>query len=585
MTGAAVEEELAESFVQLPRRVRVWPWAWLLPATLFVLPLGAAEGWYGKTVAGDVYGSDAVQYLDIARAFERGDLHSALNPLWSQGYPALLAVVRPLFRAGLEGEWNSIRALNFAIFVVSWLAFVGLTSELLRGRERSGTTILGAVCAFVTAQVCMDQVSRVGPDQLVAGFFFLVCMLLLKLMRNPGLGLSAGLGIALGLGFLAKSIFLPLGCVALAIAAIGMRRQLRILAPAAGLFAVVVLGYGAALSRAVGAPTLGEAGSLNYAWHVNRLAKWVHWEGGADPADKAWPRPWIARFAHWDTDPPDFGRPVHPDVGLGTVPTVYVFHAPVEATYVPYFDPPYWYQGYRHIVRWRYQVVALGKNVGDLLHVLVVQPFFWALSLAWLVLWRGPRIARDRSAMHGAQASLLAAMGVALYLPVHLEGRYLAPFLAVLAVALLAREGVPVGRQRLAAGILVLGFAAGLVKDQHEVWARARRHWNYRDNLEWREGRALRAAGIAPGNDIGVIAWGPNVQCDWAYLAGVRITSEIASGPDEKAFWDMDEMDRNTVLLRFRQAGAIAVVTRDEPRGSAFGWEQVGDLPMWVYRF
>jgi hypothetical protein len=570
-------------------------WLWL--ATIPVLTLGGLEGWYGKTVAGDVYGSDAVQYLDIARAFERGDAHSALNPLWSDGYPALLALLRPAFRAGLDGEWNAVRWLNFAIFVLSWLGFVAFVRELLRGREGTVVTWFGAVCLFVTAQVCLDQVSRVGPDQLVAALFFMVCALLLKLQRRPSPGLAALLGLLLGVGFLVKSIFLPLGCAAIAIAAVGLFRARRKLLPIwpAAIFALIVLGYGVGLSRATGTPTLGEAGALNYAWHVNRLAKWVHWEGGVDPADKAWPKPWIARFAQWQSQPPDFGRPIHSGAVTGSAPTVYSFHAPVEATYVPYFDPPYFYQGYRHILNWRYQVVALGKNLVDLVHILAEQPMIWALALAFLVLLRRRD---DRAALWSSvpgwlrevwPAWALAAAGIAIYLPVHLEARYIAAFIAVICVvkldgfsSVLERSGA---RRAIVIALLGVGFAAGLVKDQREVWQRALHHWSYRDNIEWREAQALRAEGFAPGSEVGVISWTPNLQCDWAYLADVRITSEIASPADEKAFWALSWPEQVAVLGRFRQAGADAVITRDKPPDGAAGWAQVGGVPMWLYRF
>jgi 4-amino-4-deoxy-L-arabinose transferase-like glycosyltransferase len=548
---------------------------WWFPfISALVLALGWLEGWYGPTVAGDVYGSDAVQYLDIARAFERGDLHSALNPIWSQGYPALLALVRPLFAPGLEGEWNSIRGLNFAIFVFCWLAFAALVREVFRTRET--TTLAGAAFVFLTAQVCIDQVSRVGPDQLVAAIFFLVCTLLLRLARRPERHTGAALGLALGLGFLVKAIFLPLGFIAILVAFVRLRR-LQLITPAATVFAGIVLVYGAALSHETGTPTLGEAGSLNYAWHVDRLAKWVHWEGGADPADKAWPKPWIARFTHWQTDPPDFGRPIHPSELLGTRPTIFAFRGPVVATYTPYFDPPYWYAGYRHVTRWRYQVVALGKNVGDLAQVILKQPLFLALGLAFAIGYK----ARRRLPAEVWPVAALALAGVAIYLPVHLEGRYLSAFLAVLALLLL--EVIP--RRRLILAMLTLGFVAGLVKDQRVAWSRAIHRWNYRDTLEWREGQAVAGAGLAPGSEIGVISWTPNVQCDWAYLAGVRITSEIASAADENIFWQMSLLDQNTVMLRFRQAGAAAVVTRDKPADGVAGWEQVGSVPMWIYRF
>ncbi len=547
---------------------------WFFLISAFILTLGWLEGWYGPTVAGDVYGSDAVQYLDIAQAFERGDVHSALNPIWSQGYPALLALLRPFFAPGLEGEWNSIRALNFAIFVFSWLAFAALVRELLSKRETS--TLVGAAFVFLTAQLCLDQVSRVGPDQLVAAIFFLVCTLLLRLARRPEPHTGAVLGLTLGLGFLVKAIFLPLGCVALLIALVRLRK-LQFVTPAATVFAIIVLSYGAALSHETGSPTLGEAGSLNYAWHVNRLAKWVHWEGGADSADKAWPKPWIARFTHWETDPPDFGHPIHPSEMLGTRPTIFAFRGPVVATYTPYFDPPYWYAGYRHIVRWRYQTVALGKNLGDLAQVILRQPFFLALGLAFVLSFK----TRRKPPAGIWPVTTVALAGIAIYLPVHLEGRYLSAFLAVLAVLLL--ECIP--PRRLIFAILTLGFAAGLVKDQRVVWSRAIHRWNYRDILEWREGQALAGAGLTPGSEVGVISWTPNVQCDWAYLAGVRITSEIASGAAAASLWQLSSLDQNTVMLRFRQAGAAAVVTRDKPADGVPGWEQLGAVPMWIYRF
>ncbi len=591
----AVEEKLEET---QETRVTTGASFGFGPASLFVLTIGALEGWYGKTAAGDVYGSDAIQYLDIARAFERGDLHSALNPLWSQGYPALLAFARPLFAAGNVGEWNSIRLINFLIFVLAWVCFVGFIREMVRGRRLTSITMLGSVCIFVTAQVCMDQVSRVGPDQLVAAIFFLVCMLLLRMRRTPSAQLAAVLGVVLGAGFLAKAIFLPLGCVTLAIMAgtlLVRRIKLTEMMPGAALFAVIVLAYGAALSHEFGSPTLGEAGSLNYAWHVDRLAKWVHWEGGVDPADKAWPKPWIARFTHWESDPPDFGRPVHPSLMIGTAPTVFAFRAPVQATYLPYFDAPYWYQGYKHPVRWRYQVVALGKNIVDLIVVQVKQPLILALLLAFGVMfWR-----RDDRALFWDSlpsglavvwpAWLLALAGVAIYLPVHLEGRYLAAFLAVLLVQKLDAFGPVLARsvplRTAVAALILVGFVAGLVKDQHEVWSRAVHHWKYQDNLEWREGQALQAQRFAPESEIGVISWTPNVQCDWAYLADLRITSEIETPQDEKLFWELDPLDQNAVMLRFRQAGAVAVVTRDRPKDGTPGWDQVGSLPIWVYRF
>ncbi len=239
---AAVLEEVVLQKPTSQMRDVGHPRGWLGLATLLVLALGAVEGWCGRTDSGDVYGSDAVQYLDVARAFERGDFHSALNALWSQGYPALLAVVRPVFGAGPAGDWAATRWLNFGVFCFSWVCFAGFVREVTRRRERAEFIWVGAVCVFVAAQVCLDQVSRVGPDQLVAGFFFLVCGLVLRVVGYPlDLRLSESmsqkrdmghpvlwlLGLALGLGFLVKAVFLPLGCVVLAVTAAAMWLKMR----------------------------------------------------------------------------------------------------------------------------------------------------------------------------------------------------------------------------------------------------------------------------------------------------------------------------------------------------------------------
>jgi hypothetical protein len=596
MASATVIEEVSREQTSATEGARWW-WGWFALASVAVLALGAVEGWCGRTDSGDVYGSDGVQYLDVARAFERGDFKSALNPLWSQGYPALLAMVRPMFGAGPDGDWAATRWLNLGVFCFSWACFAWFVRTLLKGRERTGMVWVGAACVFIAAQICVDQVSRVGPDQLVAGLFFLVCGLVLRLRTRRSVGLGVGLGLVLGVGYLVKAVFLPLGCVVLVVTAAVVwfgHRRLRETAIAAGVFAVIVLGYGTALSRVVGKPTLGESGSLNYAWHVDRLAKWVHWEGGNDSAAKAWPKPWIARFAQWESDPPDFGVPVHPSVRVGSEPMIYVFHAPVKATYVPYYDPAYWYHGYRHIVRWRYQVVALGKSFGDLAVVLARQPLFWAFGL--VMLWSGRKV-RWRELETAWPVVAIAVLGVLIYLPVHLEGRYLSGFLAVIGVVLLVGIlGGPAthderqrhhewGTEWWMMVVLLMGFGVGLVRDQAGIWVRAGRGWTPRENVEWRAANGVRALGLPRGSEVGVIAWTPNLHSDWAYMSELQITSEIASPEDETAFWRLSADGQVKVLGEFRDAGAKAIFTWDKPEILATGWQQVAGAPMWVYRF
>ena len=554
-----------------------------------ILGLGALADWYGPTDSGDLLGSDAVQYLDIVRAIGRGDLRSAMNPLWSQGYPLLMAAIRPVFPAGMVGDWWTSRAAAFLVFCFCMASFASLLETVeSEGRrvahERDPIFWLCGAGVFAAIELGLGTVSRVSPDELVSGVFFLACALLLRVLRRPTLLGAAGFGAVLGIGFIVKSIFLPLSCLAVVILVLALRRigqKVIVAVPAAVVLGVFVFGYGAMLSHATGYQTLGESGSLNYAWHVNRLAKWVHWEGGVQSADAAWPSSRIARFVGWKEDPPDFGRPLHPSVTLQEDPRIYSFDEPVVATYIPYYDPAYWYAGYKHVFRWRYQMIAIGKNMIDLTKSLLGQPLFYGIVVAlWLL--RGGKREKELWTV-----VTWAVLGVAIYLEVHLEGRYLSGFLAVLAVAALSSLGrAPVGVRRFVLWAILVGSAVQVVKEQRVVWTRAVHGWRYQENVEWKVAEAVERSGLPRGSQVGMISWTANLHCDWAYFSGMRITSEIADGKDEKTFWSLDEAEKQKVMGLFRSTGAKAVLSWDGPpsKGSA-GWQRLESTPMWMYRF
>ncbi|SNS33783.1 4-amino-4-deoxy-L-arabinose transferase [Granulicella rosea] len=583
----------------------------LLAVSVLILVLGAVENLYGNTDDGDVYGSDAVQYLDIARAIERHDWRSALNPLWSQGYPALLAAERPLFAAGPGGDWAAIRVLNFSIFAANYAAFLYFLVTILPGivgstpaHERRKTLLwIAGLTFFVATQICLGQVSRVNPDELVTTLFFLFCGLAARCwrwtvalaQRRGSVRWGLSMGLVLGVGFLVKAIFLPLGCGMLALLALRWRRHWRSvrvpLFAAAAVFASIVAVYGIALSSAVGHRTLGESGAINYAWHVNRLQKWVHWEGGRQPANIAWPKTSMARFARWDDDPPEFGAPLHPSAILQESPRVYGFTAPIHATYVPYYDPPYWYEGYRHLIRPRYQLIALVKCISDLALVLLRMPLFFAFLLALGLLLRDAQ-ARALLRIYVGNVSWalwFGLLGVAIYLPVHLEGRYLAGFLALIALQLFAGatlkvEMMTTGRVRAVSGLLLIGLAGNLLLTQAPVWRNLLHHKSPRNNVEWKIGEAVVAQGLPPMSQVGVLGWTANLHSDWAYIAHLQITSEIASPADIDLFWRQTPAEQARTLETFRKAGAVAVFTRGKPASAGPEWTPLGDTGMSMLR-
>jgi len=572
----------------------------LLPGLLLLCLLlaGTLECWYGRTDKGAVYGSDAVQYLDMSRALSAGDWKLAMNPLWGLGYPLLLSGLRPAFSAGMAGDLLSVRVLNVAIFAATWLSFwylvQGLSSNAKPGwNGRQNLLFFTLICVFAATQICIDRVSRVGPDQLVACLFFLTCGLLARMARKGNFGLAVLCGLTLGFGYVTKQAFLPLGIfVLLEMCVLQRRRTVRIgqVAASAAIFGAIVVLYASGMSVELGRRTLGEAGSINYAWDVNRLAKWVHWEGGTETAEQAWPKASIARFTGWTAHPPDFGKPIHPTQILGSDPTIYAFGEPFAVTYAPYYNPPWFYEGYRHFVNWRYQAVSLAYNLVQLAQIVFGHPMFYAAALAILLLSLGRKEAWKSWFTEQWPVWFFAAAATALFLPVHLEGRYIAPALAVLVavplVGLLIRASdLSAGRRNALLAISLVGalLEAG-VSERYNL-----RRLIGRDRTdeaaEWQAAGLLKQAGLGTHPRIGVIGWEPNVHCDWAYMAGLRITGEIATAEDWKQFWELSPQMQQQVLERFRLTGASTVVVWNKPDSRvAPGWERLGNLPVWLYR-
>src|SRR6266542_1198976 len=101
----------------------------------------------------------------------------------------------------------------------------------------------------------------------------------------------------------------------------GLRKAWMRSAPALLGLVLVAGPFIVALSAARHRLTFGDAGKLNYLWHVNRLPIF-HWQG--------------------DTR---YGTPRHPTRKIFEHPAVYEFGSPLNATYPPWYDPSYWYEG------------------------------------------------------------------------------------------------------------------------------------------------------------------------------------------------------------------------------------------------
>lgn len=569
--------------------------------TVILLLLGSIEGWYKRTD----FSTDAISYLDISRALPLHQWKMIFNPLWSLGYPLLLAAARPFFPADAAGEWLSIHVVNIAIFVAAWCAFLFLLRTLAgalpatANRERARLFLfLTGASIFASIQLCIDSVSRVGPDLLVSTLFFTATALVLRLVdtaaspsgskdkaKRAVWKYAALLGVTLAAGYWVKGIFLALSLTLLAVAALALWRRKASIVPvvfAGLLFACLIAPYVAGLSWSYGKFTLGESGPLNYAFHVNLLPRWTNWQG----------------------EPGGYGKPIHPTHQLASNPDIYSFAEPYPNTYPPFGNIAYWYQGYQHFWSARYQAIAIARDLKALAQALAPQPIFYALALAVILILLTRAVRREwlHELARNWPLLLPAAIGVLLYIQVHLEDRYLGSFLTILSLGLFAAlarlfHRLPAKLVTALSLLLPLAAIANFAVVNRDALAHLRSHYTYAQNPQWKLGMALTRAGLEPGDQMAVIG-GPNASCTWAYVAHLRIIAEMGGEPFDQQhpvppdqpspisrFWHAPAAEQQRIVAILRTTGARAIIASDKPAAvtAPAGWQLLPGTTTWIY--
>lgn len=555
-----------------------------------VLLVGSIEGWYGRLE----YSGDDISYLNVTKMIHFGDWKAALNPLWSIGYPLLLSFFHRLFPSTLHGELAAIFTLNISICLFSWFSFLWLLHSIVQFTRNtlpqshpdtlqpsfSPFLLVAGTCVFLVAQIGFGNVSIVGPDQLIAGLFFLAVGIMLHFVQHQTLKVGLLFGAVLGIGFFFKAIFLAISAILLATTLLYSRKQTRAapLAAAAATFLFLVAIYGTALSWAYGHPTLGESGSLNYAFHVNHLPHWMGWQGG----------------------PPQLGSPIHPVHQIFDHPLVFAFGEPFHVTYPPQYALVYWYQGYHHFFNIGNATAAFLLNVRYLFTLLhdndrVVLAILLCLCLAFFL--QKNRGAWVRQFIHAWPWILPAVLGLALYLQVHLEARYVSGFIAVLGIVpFIAMElwgsGISPKLKSLMTVILVAGTALTLSPVLRDPIHLAVHRADITSGDNWKIARYLQHIGLRDGDKVAEVTTYNDIRCTWAYASGVHVVAAIGNDvhdPKERLqdmhlFFD-DAHTQQQVLDLFRQQGATVVVAPYMPfEVVSPGWQQIPGTTAWVFR-
>jgi hypothetical protein len=525
-------------------------------------------------ICGRGYVGDSVSYLDIGDAFFAGDRQAIFNGLWSPLYPFLLGLTRWLLKPSMHWESLVVQLTNWVIFLAAILSFQFFWGEVLHLYRNFSNDQVNHCTTFSDAQFWMlgyviflfmhlNLLTDITPDMLLSAFVYLTSGLILRMvLRGPTLRRFCVLGLTLGFGFLAKAIMLPLAGVFIAVATLSTRRRKFVIGYACAsvlVFSVIAAPYVFELSKKEGHFTAGDAGPLNYAWHING-----------------------APFVHWRGEIPGLGKPVHSTRLICTSPSVFEFGQPITATYSPWYDPAYWNAGLHPQFDWHGQVVAIKGSLSQYLRA------FWSQSVlivGTLVLFamRQPFRAVFNEFLAISYLWVPAFVAFFIYGVLWVEGRYATQFFVLFWAAALTLVRLPNrehSRRLIRAVVIVVVVLMGIRVSVNLVTYGIR--GRDQSKLQTRLAERLAASGVHPKDEVATV--GAELGDGWQKLTKVRVVAEVAPG-EEGTFWSADDRTRRHVCELLVRTGAKVLIASGVPSwASTIGWERVDNSSLYLLR-
>ena len=383
---------------------------------------------------------------------------------------------------------------------------IGFYRPSALGMENHPVAVWTTSWLFVGYCLGLVNVSSVSPDLLVTAYFVLGTALTLRLISQGRTHDGLLFGLLLGTAVWIKGVLLSFAAFFFLVAVAG-RLQKRAgwlpLAFAAAIYLPLLVIFAAGMSWSFGQFTLGATGPLNYAFHVNHLPHWYHWQGG-EP----------------------FGMPVHPSPPLVPDLPVFAFAGPFHATYAPYEHIAYWYQGFHQVFSVRMQILAFLRSGYHLTAAIFVQPILLGVLLALIASLIQPAWRRlvFAAAWYGWPMFLPALLGLGAYLAVSVEERYLAPFALVFGLLPFAPllETTLTARRALAIALMVIFTVTGFAEYVRNAGASVRAAVagaDFHEAPQWRLASALRSQGLRPDDPVAIInGYTATDRYHWAYV-------------------------------------------------------------------
>lgn len=556
---------------------------------LIAAVLGAMDAWTGRNALNPM----GVSYLDMGDAYFRGEWATALNGFWSPLYSLPLGLVTHLIKPSAEYEFAVVHLANYLIYLAALIAFDFFLRELMSVHKEGGTsspkaqgtkqrTAAAAVALpdwawealgytlFIWCTLGLITLISTSPDLLLSVFVYLALALSLRIRRgiDPWRSFFI-LGLVLGTGYLAKAPLLPLSLLIVLMALVwfgNLRRSSpHLLAVVLGL-ALTAGPFITALSISKGHFTTGDSGKLNYLWHVDKVP-FFHWQGGDA----------------------DYGTLVHTTRKIFDNPAIYEFATPLNVTYPPWYDPSYWYEGAAPRFDLNQQIAALKVSARVYLELFTYKSHLVVLLGFLILLYQGRR--QWVGGLRREWLLLVPSIGAfAMYSLVHVEPRYLGPFIPSLWLCLFSSVRLPVGQRSskiisyTIVPIVVVVMMAVTIRSTHTFYSsvRSSRNASVDGTTQFTQvqlSEALINKGLKPGDRVGLLNFDPFwlPVTHWARLGRLRIIAEMPNS-EASQFFGLPDSRSKEAIEAFAKAGAKALVAaRVPPDQTLPGWERLGN--------
>jgi hypothetical protein len=305
------------------------------------------------------------------------------------------------------------------------------------------------------------------------------------------------------------------------------------------------------------------------------------------------------------------GVPKHPTRKIHDAPPAYEFDGPVKGSYPHWYDPSYWNEGIKVEFNLTIPLKRVFKHLYQYYELLIGFPGAIMLGL-FLLLYMGCERRSSITRIVAAWPILCpAVVGMMLFLPLHMENRFIAPWFTIGLLVLFV--GVRISDTRLVYGIitcflltfaLVMGplaardatlavrgaFVDPLSTGNGFLALRSRTQ----RNVYWEVANGLRSMGLVAGDKVASTSYANRNNAAWARLARAQIIAEVYDAPLDgspgevnDAFWVADRATKENILSTFRAAGAKVVVADSIPHWvrKPIGWRRIAKTEYFAYFF